>query len=124
MVTRLDCEKYVGRWVRIRTPYGWHRGIIEDITDTHAVIVSPDKYVPVQLASQKLTKDDLRKIDATFAFGSFGGPSSVGLPGASAPGYGAYGPGYGGWGFGWNWSRWAVAFLVIYLLFGLWAWCW
>jgi hypothetical protein len=119
MVTRLDCQKYVGRWVRFRTPFGWHRGIIEDITDTHAVIVSPDKYVPAQLASQKLTKDDLRKIDATFAFGSFGGPAGVGVPG-----YGMSVPGYGGFWGGASWSRWAVAFLIIYLLFGLWAFCW
>lgn len=121
MCTRQQCEQYVGQWVRFRTPYGVHQGMIERVTPSKAIVVSPQQYAPAELISDKVDASDMEKLDIALAWGPVG-RGAVGYPGA---GYGAragagYGGGYGGYGYGW--ARWAVSFLVIYALFGLWAW--
>ncbi|QQE77180.1 hypothetical protein [Alicyclobacillus sp. SO9] len=106
MCTRAECERHIGKWVQLRTPYGVHRGVIERVTATKAIIKSPKQYIPVDLA---LDDADERKLDVALAWGGYG---RGGYPGG---GYGgAYG--YGAWG------RWAVSFLIIYVLWGLWFW--
>jgi hypothetical protein len=113
--TKAECQRNVGKWIHFRTPYGYHQGIIERISGNQAIIVSPRQYVPVQLASTVVSKDELQRLDVALAAD---GPGWGGYPG------GAYGGGYGrpgpyGRGFGFGWSRWAVSFLIIYLLWGL-----
>lgn len=108
MCTRSQCEKHVGKWVKFRTPFGVHQGIIEEIRGDKAIILSPKQYVPKQVESIDVTPEELGKLDVALAYG--------GYPGAGGAVGGHYG-GYGYWGFGW--SRWAVSFLIIYLLWGL-----
>jgi hypothetical protein len=113
MCTRAECERHIGKWVQFRTPYGVHRGVIERVTATKAIIKSPKQYIPVDLALDD--DDDDRRLDVALAWGGYG---RGGYPGAG------YGRGYGrGYGYGYGmWGRWAVSFLIIYLLFGLWFW--
>lgn len=117
MCTRQQCEAYVGQWVRFRTPYGAHQGMIERLTPSKAIIVSPRQYAPAQLISDSVDVSDMEKLDVALAWGRMG-RGAVGYPGV---GYGGAGR-YGGYGYGYGWARWAVSFLVIYALFGLWAW--
>lgn len=106
-VTKAECLRYVGQWVRFRTPYGWHRGVIERVTDSHLIVLSPRREVPLQFASAAtpVTAAEQRRLDVALA--QWYGP----------PGLGWGMPGVGGWG--WAWSRWAVSFLIIYALWGL-----
>ncbi|MCF8563816.1 hypothetical protein LLE49_03560 [Alicyclobacillus tolerans] len=115
MATKEQCEQYVGKWVNFRTRYGYHVGIVERVTDTDAIILSPRKFVPAHLQT-RVSDEDSRKLDAALAWGGGGG---------GYPGGGAFGgrPGWGGGGYpawGWGWGRWAVSFLIIYVLWGLW----
>jgi hypothetical protein len=119
MCTRSECELHAGRWVQLRTPWGQHRGIIERVTENSAIILSPRQFAPVHLATD-VTQEEMQRLDVVHAWGGFGG----GYPGGGYPrrGYGGGYParGYGAPGFGW--TRWAVAFLSIYLLWGLLLW--
>ncbi|MCL6517282.1 hypothetical protein [Alicyclobacillus sp.] len=110
MCTRAECEKYVGKWVGFRTKYGYHVGLIERVTPNAAIVLSPRQYIPKHVTTLAVSASDVEKLDLALAWGGFGG-----APGA---GYG----GWGGWGWGWGWGRWAVAFLIIYVLWGLWWW--
>lgn len=117
MCTRGECQRHVGQWIRFRTPYGVHKGVVERVTADSAIILSPRQYVPVQLASSDIGEDELQKLDIGLA--TYG----RGFVTAGYPGYGGghAGPrGYGGWGYGWR--RWAVSFLIIYALWGLLLW--
>ncbi len=106
---RADCQQYVGKYIRFRTPFGYHEGIIERIQGDQAVILSPRRYIPAQFATEYLDRDQVKRLELTQAFGGYGGYTG-----------GRYGTGrgYGGWG-GYAWGRWAVSFLIIYLLWGL-----
>lgn len=120
MCTRTMAESHIGQFVHFRTQYGYHQGIIEKVTNNQAIIVSPKQYVPAQLVSSTLDSNDMEKLDMALAF--WVGPGMGGYPGAAARrGYagapGGYGMGYGMGGYGW--ARWAVSFLAIYVLFGL-----
>ncbi|GMA66295.1 hypothetical protein NZD89_28905 (plasmid) [Alicyclobacillus fastidiosus] len=119
MCTQAECQRHIGKFVQFKTPYGYHQGVIEQIKGEKAIILSPSRYVPAQLASTELLDDDVKKLDVALAWWR-GGLGRAGYPGVAAGGYprGAYG--YGGWGYGW--ARWAVSFLIIYALFGLWIW--
>ncbi|WDL99390.1 hypothetical protein JC200_08250 [Alicyclobacillus sp. ALC3] len=130
MCTRQDCQQYVGRMVQFRTQWGNHVGVIERVTDDTAVVLSPRQQIPTNLASAEVSEDEAQRLDLALArwggmgAGYAGAPGYGGGPGyGGAPGYGA-GPGYGypayGWGFGW--ARWAVAFLWIFALWGLFLW--
>ncbi|WP_234969709.1 hypothetical protein [Alicyclobacillus vulcanalis] len=65
-----------------------------------------------------LTDGAAPRVDAELAYGGFG-PGPLGTPGYGAAPYGAPVPGYG---YGGGWVRWAVPFLIIYALFGLFFW--
>ncbi|WP_245632860.1 hypothetical protein [Alicyclobacillus kakegawensis] len=105
MCSQRDCERYVGQWVQFSTPYGVHRGILERVTQRHAIVLSPRQYIPAQFATESLKADEEKRIDAVLASG-----------------YGPYGGGYG-WGYpGAYWGRWAVSFLIIFTLLGLGLW--
>jgi hypothetical protein len=118
---RADCQQYVGKYIRFRTPFGYHEGIIERIQGDQAVILSPRRYIPAQFATEYLDRDEVKRLELTQAFGGYTG-GAYGNPGRGYGGYpgGGYGAGrgYGGWG-GYAWGRWAVSFLIIYLLWGL-----
>ncbi|WP_206830332.1 hypothetical protein [Alicyclobacillus fructus] len=116
MCNRADCERLVGRWVTFRTPYGQHQGLIERVTDDGRVVVlSPPSHAVPSLI---LTDGDAKGVDPVLAYGGFG-PRPMGAPGYGMPPYGVPGPGYG---YGGAWVRWAVPFLIIYALFGLFFW--
>ncbi|MCL6452675.1 MAG: hypothetical protein K6T78_03490 [Alicyclobacillus sp.] len=119
MYTKAQCEPYVGKWVHFRTKYGYHVGMIERVTDDSAIVLSPRKYIPTQLASSPVSGDDAKRLDLALAWGGYGGWG--GAPGAGAGAWGGR-AGYPGWGWGWGWGRWAVSFLIIYVLWGLWWW--
>lgn len=79
---------------------------MERVNHNNLIVLSPQKYIPVQLAKGSLEDDEVRRLDLALAWGGYGG-------------YGrGYGAGYGGWA-GYGWGRWAVSFLVIYALWGL-----
>ncbi|WP_407655188.1 hypothetical protein [Alicyclobacillus dauci] len=119
MCTRQDCERHIGKWVQFRTPYGYHQGMIERITkDDKVIILSPRRYAPASLITAEVEGDEMQRLDLALAwYGRRPGYPAVGYPGGAVGGYGP-GYGYGAWG----WSRWAVSFLVIYALLGLWFW--
>lgn len=98
-------QRYVGKTVRFRTPYGVHKGIVERVTDNEVILLSPKTQIPKALSHTVL---DSRV-----------GAGDIALAYGGAPG-GAWGGGYAPWGF-W-WSRWAVSFLIIFALWGLWFW--
>jgi len=117
MCSRAECQRYVGQYVRFRSPYGYHEGIIERVSGNRAVVLSPRRYIPVQLATETLDANDEKRLHVALAWGGYGG--GYGGRGGYGGGYGGPGGyGYGGWGYGWG--RWAVSFLIIYLLWGLW----
>ncbi|AEJ42738.1 hypothetical protein [Alicyclobacillus acidocaldarius] len=116
MCTKAECERLVGRWVTFRTPYGQHHGLIERVTeDGRVIVLSPRSQAVPSLV---LTDGDAAGVDPVLAYGGFG-PGPMGGPGYGAPPYGVPGPGYG---YGGAWVRWAVPFLIIYALFGLFFW--
>ncbi|MCY0874935.1 MAG: hypothetical protein OWT28_01420 [Firmicutes bacterium] len=126
--TKAQCEQHVGQWVRFQTPYGQHIGRIERVTADQAIVVSPRPYVPSHLA-QPVSVDDETKLDMALAFWAGAGSPRAGYGGGYGMGPGRTGGGYGngagrpgayGWGYGWQ--RWAVSFLIIYALWGLWFW--
>jgi hypothetical protein len=114
MCSRAQCLKHVGQYVQFRTRYGYHQGVLESVSGNQAVILSPRKYIPVQLIAEPLNEDAEKRLDVALAWGGYGGGYGPG-PG---PGYG----GYGGYAWGGGWARWAVSFLVIYALWGLLLW--
>lgn len=121
MCTKAQCEQHVGQWIQFRTPYGQHIGRIEHVTSDAAIVVSPSHYVPRHLA-KPVSADDESKLDMALAFWAGGGYPRAGYGGAAGSGYGA-GPGRAnGYGWGYGWQRWAVSFLIIYALWGLWFW--
>ena len=105
MCSRAQCQRYVGQYVRFQTPYGYHEGVIERIRGNQAIVLSPRKFIPVQFVSEPLDTDEEKRLDLALAWGGGYG------------GRGGYG-GYGAWGYGWG--RWAVSWLIIFVLFGLW----
>ncbi|WP_029422873.1 hypothetical protein [Alicyclobacillus macrosporangiidus] len=110
MVSRAQCQQYVGQWVRFHTRYGQHVGLVERVTPDALIVVSPARCVPKHVPSMAVGTDE-QKLDLALAWwGGYG-------PGVG----GAYGP-YGGWGWGGPLARWAVAFLSIYALWGLLLW--
>src|SRR5579875_103467 len=109
MCSRAECLRHVGQYVRFMTPYGYHEGIIERVTGEQAIILSPRRYIPPQLASETLDPDEVKRLDIALAWGGYG---AGGYPGYGRGGYGA--------GYGWGWGRWAASFLIIYVLWGLW----
>lgn len=117
MVSKQQCERLVGKWVQFRTPHGVHRGIVERVTHGEVVVIAPKAYLPADLAID-LRPDERERLDIALAWGGYGGGGAGGYPGG---GYGYGARGYGG-GYGWGWGRWAVSFLIIYVLFGLFWW--
>ncbi len=109
MCSKAECLRNVGRYVRFQTPYGYHEGVLERISGHNAVVLSPKRYIPAHLATDFLDQDETKRLDLALAYGGYGGGYGVGR--------GGYG-GYGGYGYGWG--RWAVSFLIIYVLWGLW----
>lgn len=107
MCSRAECQRYVGKYIRFQTPYGYHEGIVENVRGNQAIILSPRHYIPAQLVSDSVDADDMKRLDLALAWGYPGG--------AFGGGYGRRG--YGGYGYGWG--RWAVSFLIIYALWGL-----
>lgn len=112
LCTRAECERHVGKWVHFRTKYGYHVGLVERITKDSAIVLSPRQQIPTHLVSADVSADEVERLDLALAWWGGGGFGGRG-------GYGARG-GYGGWGYGWG--RWAVSFLIIYALWGLWLW--
>ena len=130
--TRSNVENAVGQWVQFRTPWGYHRGIVEQVNQRAVLVKVPKEYAPISLAygsangaqndaerlNTALTKHNYRiSGDVTPAFGGYGpgyGPGAGGAPGGRW-GY----PGYGDWGGGWWW--WWLAFAWIFL-FAFWFW--
>lgn len=104
--TRAECHRNIGQYVRFHTPYGYHEGIVEQISGDRAIILSPRHYIPVQFATETMDAGSQRNLDLALAWGAYGGARG-GYPGA-----------YGG-GIGYGWGRWAVSFLIIYALWGL-----
>ncbi|MCI0184544.1 hypothetical protein [Sulfoacidibacillus ferrooxidans] len=117
MCTKAQCEQHVGQWIQFRTLYGHHIGRIEHVTANAAIVVSPSQYVPQHLA-KPVTADDESKLDMVLAFWPGGGYPRVGYGGATGSGYGIRSGQVNGYG----WQRWAVSFLIIYALWGLWFW--
>lgn len=115
MCSRAQCQRYVGRYVRFQSPYGYHEGVIERVSGNNAIVLSPRKYIPTQFASEIVEADEERRLDLALAWGAGG---YGGRYGGGYAGRGGYG-GYGGWG-AYGWGRWAVSFLIIYALWGLW----
>jgi len=95
--------------VHFQSQYGYHQGIIERISNDKVIILSPRQYVPTRLTGLDVPTDEVNQFDiALAAWGVYG--------------RGAYGAGVGGYGGGigrYGWTRWAVSFLAIYVLFGL-----
>jgi hypothetical protein len=120
MCSQAECTRLIGQPVRFRTPYGLHHGVIERVTRDKAIIVSPIRYVPPQFQICSLSEDaigaETQSLDVELAWG---GPVARGAyPGA---GRGAA-PMQGIAPYGYGYARWAVSFLIIFALFGLWAW--
>lgn len=106
----------MGHYVRLHTQYGYHEGVIQQVTGNQVFLMSPRRYIPTQFVSEKVSEDDEKRLDLALVFGGYGGY------GGRARGYGRY-PGYGGYGgYGYGWGRWAVSFLAIYALWGLFFW--
>ncbi|GMA55726.1 hypothetical protein C7445_102294 [Alicyclobacillus sacchari] len=107
MCTRAQCERAVGQWVRFQTPWGTHRGVVEQVTGNGVLVRVPRSYAPVGLASGS----DEDRLDVTLAQWGYGYPY--------ARPYGRWGyPGYGYWYGGWWW--WWLAFAWIFWLAFLW----
>lgn len=118
MCSQAECRRLIGQPVRFRTPYGFHQGVIERVTRDKAIIVSPIRCVPPQFQICSLSAEDMNpKIQSLDLELAWGGPAARGAyPGAArgaAPIQGIAPYGY---------ARWAVSFLIIFALFGLWAW--
>ncbi|MCL6452127.1 MAG: hypothetical protein K6T78_00695 [Alicyclobacillus sp.] len=112
MCRRCDAEKALGQWVQFGTPWGTHRGIVEQVTPRAVLVRVPRRYAPAGLvSSERQGTTDEEKLDLALAYGGY-------------PGYGyGYGgrwgyPGYGAWWGGWWW--WWLAFAWIFWLAFLW----
>lgn len=99
---RTEYQRHIGKYVRFRTPYGYHEGVIERIQGDQVIILSPQQYIPPKLALEPLDAEEAKRLDLALTFG----------------GYGVAREGHGGYG----WGRWAISFLIIYLLWGLLLW--
>ncbi|PWI58358.1 hypothetical protein [Sulfoacidibacillus thermotolerans] len=103
----LDCQ---GAWVKFRTHYGVHQGVIHQVRHDAVLVRVPAQYAP-RLAS--LPKTDDEKLDVALAQWGAGYPRY----GAVAPGYGPAAPGYG---YNWWWAAgflwWWLAFAAIFWL--------
>ncbi len=104
---RQQCQNCQGEWVRFRTHYGIHQGMIEQVRGDSVLMRVPAQYAPT-LAS--FPKTDEEKLDVALV------QRGIGYPGYSmgAPGYGYGAPGYGWWGGGYWW--WWLAFASIFFL--------
>ncbi|MCL6625684.1 hypothetical protein [Alicyclobacillus shizuokensis] len=118
MCTRCQVQKYVGGWVEFRTPWGYHRGIVERVTP-HAVLMRvPKQYAPASYATASIQKaaqadaraTDEQKLDIALAQWGYRRPYTYG----ARWGY----PGWAGWWAGW-WLWW-LAFAWIWWLAFLW----
>lgn len=127
MCTKAQCEQHLGKMVQFRTPYGHHIGMIEQVTANQVIVLTPKRFAPSHL-SRPVNLSDEDKLDVALAFWGGGYPRAGFGPGAGAGyryGYGGPGRpvgnmgGRAGYGWGGNWQRWAVSFLVIYVLWGL-----
>lgn len=113
MCTMGQCRKSMGQWVRFQTPWGSHRGIVEDVNDRAVLMRVPRQYAPMGLASHNLSTDE-QKLDVALAqWGGYGAGYGGGY-GGRRWGY----PGYGAWGGGWWW--WWLAFAWIFALAFFW----
>jgi hypothetical protein len=116
MCTRCQCQKAVGQWVQFRTPYGYHRGVVERVAPQGVLMRVPRAYAPTSLASAigLGEQTDEQRLDLALAQWGYGAPAN-GAPGYAAPGYG-YANGW--WAAGWWW--WWIAFAAIFWLAFLW----
>lgn len=123
MCTMNDCVQNQGSWVQFRTPWGYHRGIVENVTNQGVLMRVPRQYAPTGLVGGSIS-DSMpasERLDLALAglgYGPYGrpGPYAAGRPGY--PGYG-YSRGYGGWWAG-GWWLWWLAFASIFWLAFLW----
>ncbi|MCL6593072.1 MAG: hypothetical protein K6T31_03775 [Alicyclobacillus sp.] len=100
MCTMGQCMKLRGQWVHFYSPWGYHRGIIEDVNSRAVLVRMPRRYAPTGLVSQTQPADsprsDEQKLDVVLA--QWYGPY-----------WGRWGyPGWGAWWGGWWW--WWLAF--------------
>lgn len=134
MCRQADVKHAVGGWVQFRTPWGTHRGIVEQVNSRGVLMKVPKEYAPVSLAfGNNGRQTDEQKLDAALAFGGYGGAYGaapgygprpgvgVGPGGGVGPGCGprwGY-PGYGAWGGGW-WFWWLAFAWIIFFAFLWW----
>lgn len=112
MCTMNQCQSALGQWVQFRSPWGMHRGIIQEVSPTGALIRMPRQYAPMTMISDaRHPQTDADKLDVALAQWGYGP-----YPG---PRYGPrYGPGYNRWAGGW--FVWWFAFAAILALAFLW----
>ncbi|MCL6444426.1 MAG: hypothetical protein K6T83_13405, partial [Alicyclobacillus sp.] len=94
MCTKGTCMKYLGGWVQFRTPWGYHRGVIESVNDRAVLMRVPRQYAPVGLVSRSAGSEQLsdqERLDLTLAQWGY-------------PGYAGWG--YPGWGARWGYPGW------------------
>ena len=117
MCTKTHCEKHLGGWVQFHTPWGYHRGVIEQVGPTSALVRIPRQYAPTTLIHHETGETDEQKLDIALAAWGYGpGPAYGPRPGGWGRDY--YRPGYGWWVGGWWW--WWIAFAWIFALAWLW----
>ncbi|MCL6631319.1 MAG: hypothetical protein K6T63_01690 [Alicyclobacillus herbarius] len=115
MCTRCQVEKHLGGWVEFRTPWGYHRGIVEQVTPNAVLMRVPRRYAPAGIATVSNLDVSHRaspseKLDIALAQWAYGRPYAYG----ARWGY----PGWGAWWAGWWW--WWLAFAWIWALAFLW----
>ncbi|MFD1676322.1 hypothetical protein [Alicyclobacillus fodiniaquatilis] len=107
MINRGEWNNAVGQWVRFRTPWGTHRGIVQEVNHRGVLVRVPQQYAPATL----INASDEQKLDvALTAYGYPYGGYGYGYSPAARWGY----PGWGGWYGGW-WLWW-LAFAWIFAL--------
>lgn len=124
MNVREQCMTMQGSWVHFRTPWGYHRGIVQQVEHQGVLVKMPRNYVPAHLANANSSAET--KVELALqqvAWGNpnygYGGGYHYGQPGYGAgAGYGPYRPGYGWWNGGWLF--WWLAFAWIFALAFLW----
>jgi len=105
MCTRGECQRSMGKWVEFHTIQGYHRGVVERVTNESALVRVPRRYAPVGLVA---FEDNDRQTDAQ--------KLDIALAQYGYRGYNRYGYGY--WGGGWWW--WWLPFALIFWLAFLW----
>ncbi len=111
MNVREQCMTMQGSWVHFQTPWGYHRGIIQQVENQGVLMKIPRNYVPAHLANAN--SSDETKVEVALQQVAWGNPG-YGYGG----GYGPYRPGYGWWNGGWLF--WWLAFASIFALAFLW----